>query len=258
MKMKYNDGIISFRDLYDAGILSDDHNKQIEHELFNCEPYIEEENVKKFLEGLSYPIYFLDFESFQPAIPLYDNSYPYEQIVFQYSLHYIECKGGELKHKEFLAYPDKDPRREVARRLCADIPKNVCVVAYNMGFEKGRIKRLAEIYPDMAEHLMNIYDNIYDLMIPFQKKYYYNKAMKGSYSIKYVLPALFPNEPSLDYHNLEGVHNGAEASSAFKQMADMSEEDMRAYREHLLKYCKLDTFAMVKIWEKLNEVIGNK
>lgn len=80
--------------------------------------------------------------------------------------------------------------------------------------------------------------------------------MQGSYSIKYVLPALFPDDPSLDYHNLEGVHNGSEASDAFKRMATMSQEEMMAYREYLLKYCGLDTFAMVKVWEKLNKVAG--
>ena len=169
-------------------------------------------------------------------------------------MHYIECEGGELKHKEFLAYPGEDPRRKLAEQLCADIPLNVCTTAYNMGFEKGRIRGLAEIFPDLSEHLMNIHDNIVDLMVPFQKKWYYCKAMQGSYSIKYVLPALFPNDPALDYHNLEGVHNGGEASDAFAKMATMTEEDLEITRGHLLKYCSLDTFAMVKVWEKLQEI----
>ena len=111
--------------------------------------------------------------------------------MFQYSLHYIEHEGGELKHTEFLAYPGADPRRASAEQLCRDIPMNVCTTAYNMGFEKGRIRGLAELYPDLAEHLMNIHDHIQDLMIPFQRKYYYTRAMQGSYSIKYVLPRCF-------------------------------------------------------------------
>lgn len=174
--------------------------------------------------------------------------------MFQYSLHYIEHEGGELKHTEFLAYPGADPRRALAEQLCKDIPKGVCTTAYNMGFEKGRIKGLAEIFPDLADHLMDIHDHIEDLMIPFQKKYYYTKAMQGSYSIKYVLPALFPDDPTLDYHNLEGVHNGSEASATFKKMANMDKPELETYRKYLLKYCGLDTFAMVKVWEKLNEV----
>ena len=80
--------------------------------------------------------------------------------------------------------------------------------------------------------------------------------MQGSYSIKYVLPALFPDDPSLDYHNLEGVHNGAEASATFAAMAEMEPAELEEYREHLLRYCELDTYAMVKIWERLNTIIG--
>lgn len=250
----YRKGIVSFEDLNTCDLLSGAQYKQIEHELFSYPPYIDKESIRGFMKNISYPLYFLDFESFQPAIPLYDHSHPYEQIVFQYSLHYIECEGGELKHKEFLAYPGEDPRRKLAEQLCADIPLNVCTTAYNMGFEKGRIRGLAEIFPDLSEHLMNIHDNIVDLMVPFQKKWYYCKAMQGSYSIKYVLPALFPNDPTLDYHNLEGVHNGGEASDAFAKMATMTEEDLEITRGHLLKYCGLDTFAMVKVWEKLKEI----
>ena len=114
--------LISFEDLNTCSALSAGQYKQIEHELFNYAPYIEKETIKDFLGHLSYPLYFLDFESFQPAIPLYDDSHPFEQIVFQYSLHYIECEGGELKHTEFLAYPGADPRRALAEQLCKDIP----------------------------------------------------------------------------------------------------------------------------------------
>ena len=217
----YYDDMISFADLNKSDIFSPSQYMQIEHELYGYPPYIDTENIKKFVSNLSYPIYFLDFESFQPAVPLFDNAKPYEQIVFQYSLHYIEEEGGELKHKEFLAYPGGDPRRALAEQLCRDIPLNVCTTAYNMSFERSRIRELAALYPDLSEHLMNIHDNIYDLMVPFQKKWYYCKAMQGSYSIKYVLPALFPDDPALDYHNLEGVHNGGEASATFGRMADM-------------------------------------
>lgn len=251
----YRKGIVSFEDLNTCDLLSGAQYKQIEHELFHYPPYIDKERIGEFMQTITYPLYFLDFESFQPAIPLYDHSHPYEQIVFQYSLHYIESEGGELKHKEFLAYPGEDPRRKLAEQLCADIPLDVCTTAYNMSFEKGRIRGLAALFPDLREHLMNIHDHIVDLMIPFQKKWYYCRAMQGSYSIKYVLPALFPDDPALDYHNLEGIHNGGEASDAFAKMKAMTEDEIEITREHLLKYCGLDTFAMVKVWEKLKEAI---
>ena len=250
----YREGVVSFQDLNQCDALSAGQYKQIEHELYPCPPAIQIPEIKDFLKKLTYPLYFLDFESFQPAIPPYDNVSPFQQIVFQYSLHYIETEGGPLQHKEFLAVPGSDPRRKLAEQLCADIPLDVCTLAYNMGFEKGRIKDLAKLYPDLKDHLMNIHDHIVDLMVPFQKKWYYCRAMQGSYSIKFVLPALFPNDPELDYHNLEGIHHGGEASKAFGDMETMTAEQTQITRDQLLKYCGLDTYAMVKVWEKLKEV----
>ena len=251
----YREGRVSFEALSNDKNINSKCMLQIEHEINDLPPLIDRRSISAFMRGLSYPIYFLDFESFQPAIPLYENSKPFEQIVFQYSLHYIEQKGGTLHHKEYLAEPGEDPRRGLAEQLCSDIPKDVCVTAYNMTFEKGRIKELAQLYPDLADHLMNIHDHIVDLMIPFRERWYYSRAMQGSYSIKYVLPALFPDDPALDYHNLEGIHHGGEASAAFSNMQYMPPDQLKKTRHNLLKYCELDTYAMVKVWERLNEVI---
>ena len=143
----------------------------------------------------------------------------------------------------------------LAEKLINDIPKNSCVLAYNMMFEKMVIKNLASLYDDLSEHLMNIYDNMQDLMVVFQRRDYYTKEMHGSYSIKYVLPALFPNDPELDYHNLELIHNGSEASNSYVILSELSKERQDEIKKSLLKYCELDTYAMVKIWQKLNEVI---
>ncbi len=247
--------LYTFEDLYRAGVLKDNQLRQVETELKNLPPVIEKNEIKKFLGTLSYPLYFLDFESFNPPVPLYEGSRPYEQIVFQYSLHYLESKDSKLSHAEFLALPGKDPRREVAENLCRHIPKDVCVTAYNMKFEKMIISGLANLYPDLKDHLMNIHSNIRDLMFPFEKKFYYTKEMEGSHSIKHVLPALYPDDPSLDYHNLEGVHNGGEASNAFLGMQSMEEDELGLWRTRLLRYCGLDTYAMVKVYEKLCEAV---
>ena len=251
----YNEGCVSFEDLLQNNTVGKSFKLQIRHEVCSLQPFINKERIAEFMKQLYYPIYFLDFESFQPAIPLYDNSSPYNQIVFQYSLHYIEQEGGELHHKEYLAEPGDDPRRKLAEQLCIDIPKNVCVTAYNMTFEKDRIKELAQLYPDLSEHLMNIHDHIVDLIVPFRSKDYYCKAMQGSCSIKFVLPALFPDDPSLDYHNLEDIHHGGEASAAFSLMQNMAPDELQRCRKNLLKYCGLDTYAMVKLWEKLKEAV---
>ena len=206
------------------------------------------------MNTLYYPFYFLDFETFQQAIPKYDGISPYMQIPFQYSLHYIEKEEGKIEHKEFLAEVGKDPRRSLAERLVKDIPLNACVLAYNMKFEKMVIKQLAEMYEDLREDLMLIHENMKDLMIPFDERMYYTKEMEGSYSIKYVLPALFLDSPELDYHNLNIIHNGSEAMNAFAELDKKTREEQEIIRKSLLEYCKLDTLAMVKIWEKLKKI----
>lgn len=247
----YHKGIVSFSDMLAAPKLNDKQLRQIQFELSNCGNHIDKGGIQNFLNTLSYPIYFLDFETMQQVIPQYPGTKPYQQIPFQYSLHYIEEPGGELKHREFLAVSGTDPRRAIAESLCKDIPMHTCVTAYNRGFECGRLNELALQFPDLAEHLLNIRSNIQDLLTPFQSGYYYNRAMGGSFSIKSVLPALFPDDPALDYHNLEGVHNGAEAMTIFPKIKDMPSEEQEIARKNLLAYCKLDTYAMVKVWEAL-------
>ncbi len=252
----YKKGKIIFEDLiFEETITNEKQLRQMSFSLKDQGTYIDKAGIGEFLDTLSYPIYFLDFETVQPIIPEYIGTKPYSQIPFQYSLHYIEKEDGELKHKEFLAESGTDPRRALAERLCEDIPLNVCVTAYNKAFECTRIKELAEAFPDLAEHLLNIERNIKDLLVPFQGGYYYNKAMGGSFSIKSVLPAIFPDDPALDYHNLEQIHNGSEAMSIFPKIKDMPKEEQEITRKNLLKYCELDTYAMVKIWEELKRVV---
>lgn len=249
----YHRGIVSYEDiLKNPETVNSKQLKQAEAVVYKKPDIYDPDKIREFLNTLSYPIYHLDFETFQQAIPELDGCSPYEQIPFQYSLH-IEYEDGALIHKEFLANEGSDPRRTLAERLIEDIPINVCVTAYNMAFEKSVIRKLAKIFPDISAHLLNIHDNIHDLMVPFQQQYYYSAAMNGSYSIKYVLPALFPDDPELDYHNLEGVHNGTEASAAFVEMADHSSKEIEKIRANLLKYCCLDTYAMVKVLRKLRE-----
>ena len=250
----YKKNMYCYKDLLNEKI-HDKYKQQIEFELYNKKEYINKKKIKEFLDKLSYPLYFLDFETFQMSIPKYDGVKPYMQIPFQYSLHYYEM-SGKLNHKEFLSEADVDPRRKLAEQLVKDIPNDTCVLAYNMSFEKTVIKNLATLYPDLSDSLMNIYNNIRDLMIPFKNRDYYTKDMHGSYSIKYVLPALFTNDPNLDYHNLDLVHNGSEAMDIYAHLGEYSKEEQLKIRDSLLKYCYLDTYAMVKIYDKLKEVVN--
>ena len=251
----YNQQIVTFEDLQDnIELLSSPKQKiQVTTTLTHESPAINRDNVRAFVSSLRYPIYHLDFESFQMAIPEFDRARPYEQIPFQYSLH-VEQEDGSLEHYEFLAKEGTDPRRAVAESLCRDIPAGAFCMAYHMSFEKARISTLAELFPDLSEHLMSIYENMHDLEVPFRTGDYYCEEMQGSFSIKQVLPALCPGDPELDYHNLDQVHHGTEASAAFLKLTELPPEEAEQLRKNLLKYCNLDTLAMVKVLEKLREV----
>ena len=251
----YNQGLVTFEDLRSTDI-GPIQNMQIEAALTDKE-FINSEGIRKFLNKLSYPLYFLDFETMQDAVPQYDGAKVYAQITFQYSLHIKQNDTDPYEHREFLAPSDSsDPRRALAEQLCRDIPMDVCTLAYNKMFECGRIRELAGLYPDLSDHLLNIADNIKDLIDPFRAGDYYVPAIGGSFSIKSVLPALFPGDSELDYHSLdERCQNGGDAMTIFPRIKDMEPEEAKASRQALLDYCKLDTWAMVKVWEKLKKVI---
>ena len=247
-------GIVTFPDIVKSGIqLTPMQKMQVDCTIHGT-AHIDKVALREFLNTLSYPIYHLDFETMQPVVPPFDGTRPYRQIPFQYSLH-IEHADGTLEHREFLGNSVDDPRRALAEQLCRDIPADACVTAYNKKFECGRLNELAETFPDLSVHLLSISDHIIDLLTPFQKGYCYYPAMGGGFSIKAVLPALFPDDPELDYHNMEGsVHNGGEAMDIYPRIKDMPADEAAAARESLLRYCELDTFAMVKVLSKLREL----
>ena len=251
----YRSGIHSYEDVLRGGVsLNEIRRRQVEYALADKGTHIDKQGIGAFLKTLTFPLYFLDFETVQPIIPRYVGTRPYQQIPVQYSLHILREPDGALEHREFLGRAEEDPRRALAEQLVYDIPEGVCVLAYNKAFECTRIKELAKAFPDLAAHLFAIEKNIKDLLDPFRSGYYYNRDMGGSFSIKSVLPAIYPDDPDLDYHNLEGVHNGSEAMDLFPRLKDMP-ADERAKAEHdLLKYCELDTFAMVKVYEELKRV----
>ena len=247
----YKSGVVKFEDIKELDKFNVFQQIQIRSEL-SKEQIIDKEAIKEFLETLSYPLYHLDFETFQQAVPEFIGLSPYEQIPFQFSIHKDDGKEN-LEHFEFLAEVGADPRYELALNLINFIPQDACVLAYNMSFEKRVIRRLAANYPQISNELMAIHDNIKDLMVPFASKSYYHPKMQGSYSIKYVLPALVPEFESA-YKDLNLIHHGGEAMQAYEAMAYMPNKKREAYKKALLAYCKLDTLAMVKVLEKLREV----
>lgn len=253
---KYYDGKISFNDLQNENI-NPKYLEQIDFELNNLQPKIDKDYIKEIIKALNYPLYFLDYETYQVAIPEIDGTRPYQQLPFQYSLHIIKEEGEAIEHKEFLAeIEDKDFIRHFAENLIKDIPDNGSVIIYNRAFEPARNREIAEMYPDLKDELERINCNMIDFLEPFKQRKYYTKEMQGSASIKYVLPALYQKDSELDYHNLPVVHNGEEASEAFLSLKGKSKEKQKEIRNGLLVYCQLDTYAMVKIWMKFKEILS--
>jgi len=262
-----NSGIIDFKAVSKRKIpLTHQQKLQVETQVHDHAPHIDEDGIRDFLEKVSYPLYFLDFETHSSAIPPWNYTKPYQQLLYQFSLHILDKKqeknGADPTHEEFLAKDMRtDERIKIAELLVEYIPKNACVIAYNSGFEKSRIKELSEYIshtnPAIATHLECVRGNIIDIAVPFERGHYYCKAMGGSYSIKYVLPALFPNEPKLNYKNLRRVQNGGDAGKAFATLHELIDNnEIAETREDLLEYCKLDTYATVMVLAKLYELAG--
>ncbi len=196
------------------------------------------------------PVIYLDFETVNPAVPLWPGTYPFQRIPFQWSLHRM-TGAGDLTHAEFLADSSGDPRRVLAVSLVEHLGStNEKIVVYNKGFEGSVIRELAELHGDLAPALRSIEDRLWDLL-PVVRSHVYLSVFGGSFSIKSVAPALVSE---IDYTNLDGITEGMEASDAFMRLATSSlfqGETERALRHALLTYCQLDTLAMAKAHEAL-------
>lgn len=253
---KYNEGKVSFEDLLYED-LNPKYIEQVDFEVNDKEPKINKAAIARTLNSLEYPLYFIDYETYNQPIPEVEGTKPYQQLPFQYSLHVIEEEGAPIEHKEFLAeVDDEDFIRTFAESMISNLPEDGSVIVYNKSFESSVNRKIGELYPEYADEMARINGNIVDFMVPFKDRNYYSKEMQGSYSIKYVLPALYPDDEDLDYDNLRGVHNGGEAFNAFLSLKGKSKEEQEETREDLLEYCKLDTLAMVKLWDKFKEVTG--
>jgi hypothetical protein len=240
----YRMGILKLEDIPPEFRLNDSQWQQIRAEI-DGDTVIDNEEIGKFIGNLNYPLYFMDFESFQPSIPLFDNSRPYQQIVFQYSLHKKESETSALEHAAFLAKADgNDPRLPFIQSLIANIGETGDIIVFNRAFEAGRLNEIAGSFPQYRAAIDGIVKRLKDLMVLFQQRLYYVPEMRGSYSIKQVLPALVPG---FSYKDL-AISDGGSASMAFTSLLKETDpEKIRMTRENLLEYCKVDTLAMVEI-----------
>jgi len=239
-----NNKIVKIKDLPKDFKLSDKQKIQYDATMSN-KPHINAKEIKKFIKTLKYPLYFLDFETINPAIPLFDGTRPFQNIPFQLSLHIVKKASAKLEHIEFLADNAEDPRKGIVNTL-KSIGKTGTVLAFNMSFEKGIIEDLQEAFPK-EKWLHEIIDKLNDLIIPFQKFWYYDPKQQGSNSIKAVLPAL----TGKSYEHLE-VRKGDEAARKFIKMTYKEKKTDEKLRKALLKYCEQDTQGMIEILKILS------
>jgi hypothetical protein len=198
------------------------------------------------LAPYSFPAYFLDFESIQFAVPIWKGTRPYQQITFQFSLHILP-ESGQLSHSAFLDLSGDDPSEALARALISACAERGPIFVYNAAFEATRIRDLAERYPDLAHQLQGINGRLVDLL-PIVRNRYYHPSQKGSWSIKVVLPAIVPE---FSYDKLDGVNDGGTAMDAFSEAIQPGTSELRKaeIEKQLLAYCRLDTFALLRLWQ---------
>jgi len=227
-------------------LLNDTQLRVKKHTVANT-VFFDRKGAKTALSRYSLPLYFLDFETIAFAIPIWKGTRPYQQIPFQFSLHRM-AQDGSLTHKSFLDLSGNDPSKSLADALIANCGKKGAIFAYNAGFEAARINDLAKQFPSMRAGLLAIVERIVDLH-PIAVNHYYHPSQSGSWSIKRVLPAI---APKLDYGALEGVQDGAMAMEAYLEAIapETSKARKAEIERQLLRYCKLDTAALVEIWRR--------
>ena len=218
----------------------------------NIEPTINKPAIKQFLDELKYPLYFLDYETMSSLIPYFDGHKPYQQVPFQYSLHILESPDAELIQKEYLHRDNSDPSRPLTEQLIKDIGTEGSVIVWFEGFEKSRNSELGEMLPEYKDVMEAINGRVVDLMIPFQKKWYDDPRFNGSASIKQVLPVVCPH---LSYKEL-GIQEGGSAQRLWMEaILDGKRDNEKAkILDDLVEYCKLDTLAMVEIYNCLKKL----
>ena len=242
----YHSGVVHLEDIpYDYKLNATQRLQVDTHK--SGEPHISTRALEQFLATIDYPVSYLDFETFSDAVPRFEGQNVYQQIPFQYSLHIVEEDGAEPLHREFLAPEGEDPRRLFAEALLRDLPANGSIVVYNQSFEKRIIREVAKLFDDLSDELLALNSRVVDLLIPFQSGAYYHPDFNGSFSIKSILPALFPDDKDLDYKGLV-IQDGSAASNQYARLHEVEDStERKRVRDGLLRYCELDTLAMVRI-----------
>ncbi len=185
----YDSGILTVGEIPDDYKLNDKQRIQ-QACVVSGEPHVDKEAIQGFLSPLKYPLYYLDFETIGPAVPLFDGVRPYQNIPFQFSLHVVRDEKDRPDHFSFLAGSSDDPRPAFLAELKKVLGDSGSIIAYNKGFEEGILRDLAETFPEYNVWIDQICSRMVDLLVPFRNFDYYHPVQKGSASLKAVLPVI--------------------------------------------------------------------
>jgi hypothetical protein len=244
-----DDGILALADV-PAERLNDKHRIQ-QDAVVTGEPHVEPDPIRDWLSRLTFPLYCLDFETMNPAVPLVDGTRPYQQVPFQFSLHVLDAFDSEPMHFEYLATNPGDPRPDLIEGL-REIGPEGTILAYYMGFERGVLNDLGNSFPEHREFLADLAARLDDLLIPFRSFWYYHPDQRGSCSLKAVLPAL----TGKSYEGL-AIQDGKQAAREFQHAVygDATDEEREQTLADLSTYCRQDTEAMVDILDALRALV---
>jgi hypothetical protein len=246
----YNSGIISISEIPEDFKLNPKQLIQ-KNAVITGETYADRQAIREFLDSLEYPLYYLDFETIAPAIPLFDNSHPYQNIPFQYSLHVVRDEQAGPEHYEYLHTGPGDPRPGLLAELRRRLGDTGSVIAYNKGFEESCLRESAAAFPEYQEWVDGVLERTVDLLSPFSSFHYYNPDQKGSASLKKVMPAI----TGTGYDEL-GIQDGQIASLSYlaANYGDMPGDERKKVLRDLEEYCGRDTEGMIWIVDKLREL----
>lgn len=250
----YNQGFLLVSDIPAKNNLDKNANIHLQT-VKNNEIRIDSKAIRKFLDCLHYPLYFMDFESFMPAVPLFDGTKAYQHLPFQYSLHCLPQVGEKITHSFFLAETGVDPRKKFIESLIKDLQGKGSILVYDALMERNILNNIKRDYSEYALAIDELLLRIVDLAQPFNERSIYHPQMKNLTSIKNVLPALVPE---MNFNELK-ISSGSIAMIEFEKL--QSETDMfkiMEKREQLLAYCEMDTLAMVKILEAIKKIVSQK
>ncbi len=245
-------GVARIQDIPDTVNLNEKQRSQVRVTKHD-KRIIEKEKIREFLGSLTYPLYFFDYETFSSVIPPFDGLRPYQQMPFQYSLHRKDTPDPGLHHAEYLHLENTHPGLPLLKKLKEDIGDKGSVIVWYEPFEKGRNEELGKMFPEYAQLMGDLNGRIVDLMTPFANQWYMDKDFFGSASIKKVLPVLISD---LSYEKLN-IKEGATASRVWTEtiLEGKNIDKKDKIMQDLLDYCRLDTLAMVQLYDFLRSEV---